>query len=283
MGKRVHIVGCSYRCGTTLMKELMVTCFKFDAYTKHERSIFIEFDPKFKLTCSKNPLDTLVIGSLLKLDRNLWVIYMLRDPRDVLSSRSNRNNTKEYWSTLGMWLEQNKAAEKLENHPRFIRVKYEELVKNPDVIQTTIEERISFLEKKRDFSKYHLHAQPAEDSIKALNGLKPITPSSLGQWRNNKNYIKAQVELFGDISDKLIELGYEQDQQWLQELEGVTVDNSLAPKRKTRSKSRRFKKKFSIVGKKIVYLLNMVPLVNQLVFNIRSSARPKKFEVQHGE
>lgn len=83
-------MGCSPRSGTTLIKEMMVNFFEFDAYTEHERSIFKEFDPALGLVCSKNPLDTVVIGSLLKLDRNLSVIYMLRDPRDTLSSRSHR-------------------------------------------------------------------------------------------------------------------------------------------------------------------------------------------------
>jgi hypothetical protein len=283
MQKRVHIVGCSPRSGTTLIKEMMVSCFKFNAYTEHERSIFKEFNPIFDLVCSKNPLDTTVVGPLLKLDSNLSIIYMLRDPRDTLSSRSHRNNTKQYWSTLGGWLEQQKAAEKLANNPRFLCIRYEELVNNPDIIQQKIQIQFEFLEKRHDFSTYHLHAKPAKESLNALVGLKPVNSNSVGQWRKNKAYIKAQMKIFGDISNQLIALGYEKDKQWLTELEGVTPDNSLAPEARVRSTSRRLKKKLSIIGKMLFYFLNKVPVINKIIFDKRSSARPEKFKVINDE
>ena len=38
--RRIHIVGCGPRTGTTLMAELMGTCFDINASCQHEESVF---------------------------------------------------------------------------------------------------------------------------------------------------------------------------------------------------------------------------------------------------
>lgn len=43
-----------------------------------------------------------------------------------------------------MWLEQQKAAEKLANNSRFICIRYEELVSSPDIIQKKLRVDLSF-------------------------------------------------------------------------------------------------------------------------------------------
>jgi len=95
--KKLHIVGCSPRSGTTLMHELITTCFDITKFYSHEKSIFRIDHIDEGVICSKHPQEIMYIKKLLKVDKSLYVIYMLRDPRDVVSSSQNIIST----STLG--------------------------------------------------------------------------------------------------------------------------------------------------------------------------------------
>src|SRR5262245_13347049 len=84
--KRLHLVGCP-RSGTTLMMELMKTCFKHDACCEHEESLFHEPSGNPGLYFSKQPTDIRYLHRVFLRDPNLFVVNLLRDPRDVISSR----------------------------------------------------------------------------------------------------------------------------------------------------------------------------------------------------
>lgn len=225
--QHIHIVGCVPRSGTTLMTELMTTCFEIDGYTEHEHSIFKEFTQACEILCTKKPNDIKRVAYPLSVNPNLYVIYLLRDPRDAISSRSHKNNRddKKIWGNLHDWKIHQAIAESLETEPRFITVRYEDLVTEPDQVQAMLQSRMPFLKRRCLFSEYHLQANPSDKSQAALGGLRPISPVSVGNWRKNKAFIKAQMEKYGDISDMLIRLGYETDNHWLAELDGIAADN----------------------------------------------------------
>ena len=84
--KHIHITGTSPRTGTTLMAEAMIACFEIDEYTDHEDPIYSlpRGNPDIFLT--KNPQDTLVAKSFLRLFPDLYIICMIRDPRDIIVS-----------------------------------------------------------------------------------------------------------------------------------------------------------------------------------------------------
>ncbi len=98
---RVHIVGLGPRTGTTLMMELMVHCFEFDAYANHEISLLYAPAVSFDRFCSKYPYELKTAVKRLKRDPGLWVICMIRDPRDVVVSR-HQKRPGAYWSNLGI-------------------------------------------------------------------------------------------------------------------------------------------------------------------------------------
>lgn len=225
--QHIHIVGCVPRSGTTLMTELMITCFDIDGFTEHEHSIFKEFAEPSDVLCTKKPNDIKRVEYPLSINPRLHVIYMLRDPRDAISSRSHRNNRgdKKIWGSLADWKAHHALAQQLEAYPNFITIKYEDLVSEPDKVQAYLQERMPFLKRKCLFSEYHLQASPSSKSEAALGGLRPISPVSIGNWRKNKPYIKAQIEKYGDISALLIELGYETNSDWLSEFKDVIPDN----------------------------------------------------------
>ena len=229
--KHIHIVGCLPRSGTTLLTELMITCFDIDGHTDHEYSIFKEYTRPYNILCTKKPSDIKRVDYPLEINPDLHVIYMLRDPRDAISSRSHRNNSrdKKIWGNLQEWIRHQEIADKLSANPRFITVRYEDLVTAPDKVQDELLSRLPFLRIKENFSEFHKIARPSDKSAAALGGARPISPSSIGNWRAHKPYIKAQIEQYGDISRTLIRLGYEQDVAWLNELADVIADNSEEP------------------------------------------------------
>lgn len=222
MPKRVHIVGAP-RSGTTLLAELMVASFRFDGHAPHEMSIFSRPDRELDLFCSKNPQDVLHARPLLAIDRNLWVVYVLRDPRDVIVSRHGKAPDK-YWSNLFVWKFYHRAACRIMDHPRFIVVRYEELVRDPDAVQAELMARMPFLERANAFSDYHRTARPSEGSLKAMRGVRPVSSDSIGAWRRHKPRIVAQLNRHGSIAEELVALGYEPDDGWLAELENVEPD-----------------------------------------------------------
>lgn len=222
---QIHIVGVSPRSGTTLLAEAMKTCFAIDYCTPHEDRLFTR--PPFKTTLflTKRPRDIMIVGPSLKVDPNFYVICMIRDPRDIICSKHQKAPGR-YWAGLKFWNVYSKKVKRLNKHPRFIPIKYEKFVSEPDEIQKVLMERIPFLEKKMQFSEYHLAAFVSESSKEALKNVRPIKPTSVGKWKEHKPRIAGQLQLHGSISEDLVCFGYEKDEKWLDELDDVEPDFS---------------------------------------------------------
>lgn len=212
-GLHIHIVGCSPRSGTTLLQELMVTCFEIDHFCEHERSLFKEEIHQDGITCTKHPREILYVGGALRVNRNLHVIYIVRDPRDVIVSR-HANSPGLYFTGLDFYLRADRYAAKLADHSRFVVVRYEDLVKSPDAMQEYIEQRLPFLKRKHRFSEFHLYAEVSTDSSQALNGVRAPSAEGIGKWRHHLPRVSAQFKKFPDGVEVLIRHGYEPDVEW---------------------------------------------------------------------
>jgi hypothetical protein len=221
--KQIHIVGCSPRSGTTLLYEMMSACCAFDKLYGHETRFNRTSAHPDQTLLTKRPKDTQFMPSVLQHVPDFWVIYCLRDPRDVVVSK-HKIAGDSYYSNLRLWREQHAYAESMQNHPRFIQVKYEDLVSDPDRVQASLVAAIPWLDCAHPFSEYHLHAKLSKQSERAMHGLRSINTESIGRWRANLPRIAAQIERHGDISQTLIECGYERDTAWTQELEGIVPD-----------------------------------------------------------
>ncbi len=218
--KRIHIVGSGPRSGTTLMVELLVNGFEIDGHPEHEMGIFKRPRGEYGIFLSKRPRDVETVRPLLAVDPDLWVIYMLRDPRDVVVSK-HKGADGAYYANLRMWKISHAYARKLANHPRFLTVRFEDLVSEPARIQSWLMAKMPFLRKRADFADFERVARPSEKSRRALGGVRALSSSRVGAWRQHKPRLAAQLELHGPISDELVELGYEKDAGWLGELGGV--------------------------------------------------------------
>ncbi|MFT5294390.1 MAG: hypothetical protein ACI9YH_000396 [Colwellia sp.] len=221
--KRIHIVGCGPRSGTTLMTEMMIACFDIDLYTTHEDSLYTPPTKDAKIFLTKNPKDTLIVEPALKILSNLTVIYLVRDPRDMIISKHSKDPDR-YWGGLKFWKTYTPYGRRLKEHPRFLTVKYEDLVNDPDSVQEKLQQSMQFLNKKASFSLYHEVAKPSVAAMEALRGVRPVSKASVGGWRKHLPRIVGQIQLHGSITDDLIEFGYEKNSRWESELEGVETN-----------------------------------------------------------
>jgi hypothetical protein len=223
--RRIHIVG-AHRSGTTLMLDLLVTCFAVDGSCPIEMSIYDEPDrDDYELFVSKQPRDAAVIGKVLDVDPDLYVIYMVRDPRAVITS-VNRLYPGLYFCNLRVWNECERAAAALEGHPRFIMIRYEDLVADADAQQARIERAFPFLERKHAFSRFHEHSHASDVVRKAMNDLRPISADRLDAWKQHLPRIKGQMLTHPGLVEGLIRRGYERDDAWTKLLDGVEPDFS---------------------------------------------------------
>jgi hypothetical protein len=217
---RVHVVGC-YRSGTTLMMELLWYAYDFSGRCEHEAPLFRQIPEGERLFLTKKPPDTIRIEQAFRADEQLFAIAMVRDPRAMATSR-HAKFPDVYFSGFGRWLEYQKAIERLAEHPRWLIVRYEDLLTHPQSVQAAIEARFPFLKRQRDFDRYPEGADVPDKAGVSLGGARKIDPSRAAAWREHLPRIKDQLEKHPAVAEKLIELGYEPDHSWQECLEGVT-------------------------------------------------------------
>ena len=228
--KRIHIVGASPRTGTTLMAEAMIACFNIDLYIDHENRISAKPPRGGNIFLTKDPQDIVIARPLLKIWPDLYIIYMIRDPRDIITSKHPKDPDR-YWTHLKFWKICTPYGRKLKDHPHFITIRYEDLVRDPDGTQGLLIERMPFLVKEAAFSRFHEVSAPSPGSVLALRKVRPISSASAGRWQNHLPRVVGQLLQHGPITKELIEFGYETDDSWLEELEGLirTSEEVIGP------------------------------------------------------
>ncbi|MDX1491936.1 MAG: sulfotransferase [Pseudohongiellaceae bacterium] len=217
--KHIHIVGCP-RSGTTLMMELMSACFAHDECCDHEISIFEPVPQGIDLYISKKPTDILHIKHIFEKDPELFVINVVRDPRAVFTSK-HHSNRDIYFCNYKIWKKCDLAAQSFENHERFLTIRYEDLVDQPDACQDLIANKFPFLQKKHPFSQYHKVAAPPENALKAMEGLRPVNSTSLDKWKQHLPRVKEQLQRNPSLTTDLIRRDYESSTEWEEVLHGA--------------------------------------------------------------
>ncbi len=225
MFKHLHIVACSPRSGTTLLHEVMVTCFEVDKHHDHEVRFHLASAEDEQLLITKRPKDTMYMPLVLTDDPELYVIYLQRDPRDVICSRHGKNK-RLYYANIRLYQQMHDYAKEIDTHERFLKVRYEDFVRNPDAVQELIVKKFPWLVKKHLFSDYHQHADVSEKSAMAMHNVRPIAPTSIGTWKKHLARIKGQQMIHGSLTPLLIECGYETSDDWEQILDSVAPDLS---------------------------------------------------------
>ena len=119
--------------------------------------------------------DILVVAPFLKLRPDLYVICMIRDPRDAVVSKHGQD-PDVYWAGLSLLEELHPALAPYERTSPFHHRPLRGSRVDPDATQDALMKRMPFLEKRAPFSRYHETAEPSGKSLDALRGVRPIAP-----------------------------------------------------------------------------------------------------------
>jgi hypothetical protein len=202
------------------MSELLWYGFLFSGRSEKEVSLFEPVPEGETLYLTKKPPDTSRIRRVFLADEQLFVICMLRDPRSVASSR-HKKYPDVYFSDFRRWLEYEAEIRQLAQHPRFLLVRYEELLTDPDAIQQEILSRFPSLELQRRFSEYPADADPGERAHIAMHSVRAVDPGRIEGWREHLPRVKDQLVRYPQILEPLVRYGYEPDDNWLNCLDAV--------------------------------------------------------------
>lgn len=252
--RRLHITGAP-RSGTTLLHVMILTCFDIDGPVEAEQRLRRPVPRDRRLICTKCPGEVEAAVAILKLDPRLDVVYLARDPREVITSE-HAAYPGRYFTNLRVWRRAARAAARARNHPRFHVVDYRRLVTEPDVVQAELMTVMPWLRPVRRFSDYHLAVdRPNAEWGPAMRQIRPVCPSSLGAWRRHLSRLQGQLHRHGDLGDELIALGYEPDRAWMRLLDGVEPDLTPSVNTETPSLRRRLKERLPRLRDMALYMM----------------------------
>ncbi len=149
-----------------------------------------------------------------KRNVDLKIILVLRDPRDVLTSRRKTGGPAGYVVSSERWRRYYEAFKRHQNDPDVITVRYEDLVADVETQQERIE---AFTAETMavPFSDFNQVDRPDFDTS-TLNGLRPIEQSLVARWAadNHRDRIRQVLHELPEIPQTLIDLGYAPDTSW---------------------------------------------------------------------
>lgn len=221
--RHVHILGAP-RSGTTLLLEMMRSCYRWDWAPENETTVLAAPADRAGHCLTKNPGVGSHVRSILR-DPRIWLVYCQRDPRDIVCSQHGLAPGR-YWANLRQWRQIRRRVRRAAGHPRLLTVRYEDLVRDPDAVQRMMAERIPWLEQTGRFSQFHAAARPGTQSLTAMRGLRPADAESIGRWRDHLPRLAGQIIQHGSIADELMEDGYETDDAWTSMVSAVVPDLS---------------------------------------------------------
>jgi hypothetical protein len=129
----------------------------------------------------KTPGHSLFIGTLCQWYPDAFIIHILRDPRDVVASLVRMpRQPKSVLSNANTWVRFNLGAWRAHQYPRYLPVRYEELVTQPEEELRRI---CAFIGE--EYSSAMLVESPDWQSPNAWRrrAQEPVTTSRLGKWR----------------------------------------------------------------------------------------------------
>ncbi len=145
----------------------------------------------------------------------LRIIVLIRDPRDMLTSRHSITGPNQYFVELNLWTRYCSVMRECLHSSDILLLRYEDLVADTLEMQACIE-AFTGETGRRPFVDFHLDPWTQFDKT-ALNGLRPVDGHSLGRWQRPEHRPRIEELLRHDphFAGTLVELGYESSTDWV--------------------------------------------------------------------
>lgn len=208
---RIHITSIAPRSGTTLLMEMIKFCYTNLAASDHESSLSSSFFyTRTEAThISKEPILDPYVNILLRLDSRLFVVCLIRDPRDIVVSKHGKNPDLYYCNSdiMENFLVRYNGCKSFKN---FIEIRYEDLCSNPDDIQDYLESRLPLGSRTHNFSDFATkESEITDDSLAALKGARVINTRSVGGFRRFPQRISYQLSAWPFLAELVTEFDYD--------------------------------------------------------------------------
>ena len=210
--KRLHIVGCA-RSGTTMLHYAMAS-FKNTILCDNETEVWnspnisqsmqlfakIAFVPETYFYVTKRSYDWWHDSLIERLSNhiiedNIFLINIIRDPRDVLTS-SHRLSDRKYYVEPDRWLKSINAGEelisRLGSYPNKLTIRYEDILLQPDVIKDHFQDKFSLKMNPliSDWSKLKDNSDKlsfGKNMISYMHKLRNFDPGTIGKWKSSED------------------------------------------------------------------------------------------------
>jgi hypothetical protein len=218
----IYIQGCA-RSGNTLIRELCGTAFRdveLVKLTKDTAECSLAhlvglLQPPAKgatvRVASRNYENSLAMDrDLLRANPEVKVLWMLRDPRDILTS-IHANQPDKYYVTPDRLLKSLQLYGQFKDEPQVLTVRYEELVGNPDAMQAKISQACSLVESRKFVEAYKFFPR-FHENVRAMHSIRPIDTNSVQKWRSNpahQKHLQETLAAHPDIVTQARACGYE--------------------------------------------------------------------------
>jgi len=214
-GPRLFIFGCA-RSGTTLLLHLFRT---FDGTTvwdeDHCLSTLIEHPSQGWVVAKRTPRCADHLIADVPRFRPVWIVNILRDPRDVVTSRLQLrpHAPQGYYCDFSRWQRDVEVGQAIQGlHLRLLQLRYERLVAEPDAVQQDLAAILDLSASAR-FSDFP-RTLPGDLSPFTLNWLgrpRPLDARGVGRWRGqaeDRHRVAGQLATYPQMESLLRHHGY---------------------------------------------------------------------------
>jgi len=203
--KRIFLMGCG-RSGTWLLTGIMST-FADTAVSGTENAVgaFRNIKGNPPIQVIKRTHDSCLVVNLIPPE--ISIIYILRHPFDVLTSKHPGNDDARHISPL-RWNSEMQALRWLHERkrPNTLIIRYEDLVSDPDKTQALIA-RTFGLTIAHPASSFDQKFVPSDRARNAMHGLRAPDRQSIGRWRQDESNRDYLAKVVPDLMPQLIWVG----------------------------------------------------------------------------
>lgn len=166
---------------------------------------------EIKVWGDKTPINIHFMNFIYPEFYNAKYIFLVRDPRDVVLSYKKLKKHKAYNTkyALWKWMDSIKKLKYLEDKTEVLIVKYENLVKEPEIEISRI---LQYLDLEVDTSilsvKYKAEEMGVGNKSHHKNLNLPISDTSIGKWKSNLSELDLSFFQQEDVKNMMKYFGY---------------------------------------------------------------------------